>query len=84
MTFSPSDVPILLVFGQSNAHGHAQPMPENERITSPLPNVWGLRQPENQSYDLLQPVWTHYTSDGTNLGEKIKSGIDATDQLART
>lgn len=69
MTFSPSDVPILLVFGQSNAHGHAQPMPENERITSPLPNVWGLRQPENQSYDLLQPVWTHYTSDGTNLGE---------------
>ncbi len=37
MTFSPSDVPILLVFGQSNAHGHAQPMPENERITSPSP-----------------------------------------------
>ncbi len=68
MTFSPSDAPILLVFGQSNAHGHGQFMAPEQQIT-PLPNVWGLRQPENQSYLLTSPIWSHYTSDGTNLGE---------------
>ena len=69
MPFSPSDAPILLVFGQSNAHGHHLPMAPEDRIRTPLANVLGLRQPENQSYRLADAVWSPYTSDGTNLGE---------------
>ncbi len=69
MAFSPADAPILLVFGQSNAHGHHLPMAPEDRICTPLANVQGLRQPENQSYRLPEVIWSPYTSDGTNLGE---------------
>ncbi len=69
ISFSSADAPILLVFGQSNAHGHNLTMPPAARISAPLANVWGLRQPENQAEELTEAIWSHYTSSGTNLGE---------------
>ena len=67
--FTEHDAPILLVFGQSNAHGHSLAMAPKDRISHPLAHVLGLRQADNQNYQLEKPVWSGYTSDGTNLGE---------------
>lgn len=67
--FASNDVPILLVFGQSNAHGHSLAMAPEDRITAPLSHVHTLRQEENLTFTPDRPVWSGYTSAGTNLGE---------------
>lgn len=36
------NVPILIVCGQSNAHGHGTQLEEYKKIMVPLKNVWGL------------------------------------------
>lgn len=64
-----SDAPILIVMGQSNAHGHGTKLPENERITQPLTHVYGLTRKDNQAYGLSDVTWSGFTTEGMNLGE---------------
>jgi len=64
-----SKVPVLFVFGQSNAHASGVVLPEEERITTPMKHVLTLPRAENQAYSPHPVVWRGYTSAGTNLGE---------------
>ena len=64
-----NDVPVLIVCGQSNAHGHGTRLATHEMIMEPLRNVWGLDREKNQAYGLSQVVWNGFTSYGMNLGE---------------
>ena len=64
-----NDAPLLIVFGQSNAHGHGTKLPPEERILSPLSNVFGLERRYNQAYDLKDVVWSGFRTEGMNLGE---------------
>ena len=61
---------VFIMLGQSNAVGYATLMPESERISTPLKNVFGLNRDNNLSFDNNSLVWTNYTSDGTILGEE--------------
>ena len=61
---------VFIMLGQSNAVGYATLMPESERISTPLKNVFGLNRENNLSFDNNSLVWTNYTSDGTILGEE--------------
>lgn len=65
-----TDAPILIVFGQSNAHGHKTRLPHGQRIMQPLRNVYGLGRDQNQAYDLADVTWSGFMSFGMNLGEK--------------
>lgn len=67
---SNKDAAVFLLFGQSNATGHALPMSENEVIRDPLKNVFGLSRGENQSFHGKELIWSHYTSSGMNLAEQ--------------
>ncbi|WP_455615953.1 hypothetical protein [Eisenbergiella sp.] len=69
MVFTKKDAPILIVFGQSNAHGHGTRLPEKEKISTPLTNVFGLQRRYNQAYGLKDVVWSGFTTGGMNLGE---------------
>lgn len=64
-----TDAPILIVFGQSNAHGHGTRLPAAQRIMQPLSHVFGLDRDQNQAYDLPDVAWRGLTSSGMNLGE---------------
>ena len=64
-----ADAAVFILLGQSNAVGHALPMAANERIDTPMKNVYGLHRDPNQSYSIKELTWAGYTSDGTNLGE---------------
>lgn len=64
-----SGAAVLIVLGQSNAHGHGLAMREEDKILEPLRNVWGLGRELNQSLDLQRVTWTGYTTHGMNLGE---------------
>lgn len=67
--FEENDAPILIVMGQSNAHGHGTRLPKEEEINTPLTNVFGLDRQYNQAYDLDDVVWSGFTTGGMNLGE---------------
>lgn len=62
-------MPVLIVCGQSNAHGHGTRLAEHEKIMEPLKNVWGLGRERNQAYGLTGVTWSGLTSYGMNLGE---------------
>lgn len=64
-----TDAPLLIVLGQSNAHGHGTHLPQTEWITNPLRNVHGLACRENQKYDLTDVEWSGFVTAGMNLGE---------------
>lgn len=64
-----ADAALLFVSGQSNASAHNQPLPEQERITRPLANVWALDRAENQNFTSDRVTWSGYTDAGKNLGE---------------
>ena len=40
---------VFILLGQSNAVGHAIPMAEEDVISTPLKNVFGLSREKNQS-----------------------------------
>ena len=61
---------VFVLLGQSNATGHALPMEEQDKITRPLKNVFGLSRAQNQSYDNEKLVWSGYESGGMNLAEE--------------
>lgn len=60
---------VVFIAGQSNAHAHGQILPEEERITEPLANVFSLDRNPNQAYDRDSVVWSGFTTAGKNLGE---------------
>lgn len=60
---------VFLLFGQSNAVGHRLPMREEDRITAPMQNVFGLHREDNQSFERTALSFRGWTSAGTNLGE---------------
>lgn len=63
------DAPMLIIMGQSNAHGHGTRLPEEERIVQPLRHVYGLGRAENQAYGLTDVSFRGFTTAGMNLGE---------------
>ena len=69
MVFDKNSAPILVVLGQSNAHGHNTHLHESQIIHTPLKNVYGLRREFNQAYGLDDVTWSGFTTDGMNLGE---------------
>ena len=60
---------VLFISGQSNATAHQQFLAEEDKILTPLKNVFGLDRDPNQSLDITDVVWSGWTSGGKNLGE---------------
>lgn len=61
---------VFILLGQSNAVGHGTPMAQEDKICTPMKNVFGLHRAYNQSFDITQLTWQGYTSAGMNLGEE--------------
>jgi len=61
---------VFIILGQSNAVGHKIPMKEEDQISLPLKNVFGLDRKHNQSFDNTRLIWSGYTSCGMNLAEE--------------
>lgn len=74
---------VFMLFGQSNAVGHGVPMNDNDKITSPLKNVFGLSRELNQSYDNTRLDWSGYLSAGMNLAETQDDTYSVANCLAR-
>ena len=77
------DAAVLIVLGQSNAHGHGLTMREEDKITKPLSNVFGLGRALNQTLDLKQVTWSGYTTEGMNLGESQDHTYCLAEELAK-
>ena len=60
---------VVFIFGQSNAHAHAQSLPVDSRITEPMRSVFALDRSPNQSFETESVVWSGFTTAGKNLGE---------------
>lgn len=84
MILENSDAAVLIVLGQSNAHGHGLLMAENDQIRQPLSHVYGLSRDLNQSFNLKQVTWSGYTSHGMNLGETQDHTYCLATELARS
>lgn len=78
-----NDAPILIVMGQSNAHGHGTVLPETERMTVPLTHVFGLARAHNQSFDAQELLWSGFQSGGMNLGETQDHTVCLAGEFAR-
>lgn len=76
-------IAVFMLFGQSNAVGHAMPMEEKDIIKEPLKNVFGLNRDPNQSYDISELKFTGYTSFGMNLAETQDNTYSVANCLAR-
>ncbi|MBQ7761326.1 MAG: hypothetical protein IJ400_04650 [Clostridia bacterium] len=75
-------VAVFMIFGQSNATGHAMPMKEEDYISTPLKNVFGLNRDKNQSFDIDTLTFEGYTSFGMNLAETQDNTYSVPNQLA--
>ena len=69
MNGNSRDAALMILLGQSNAVGHGLPMAEEDKIKTPLKNVFGLARENNQSFDSQCLCWSGYTGAGMNLGE---------------
>lgn len=76
-------VAVFMLFGQSNATGHAMPMDEKDIIKEPLKNVFGLNREPNQSFDTEKLKFTGYTSYGMNLAENQDNTYSVANCLAK-
>lgn len=76
-------IAIFMLFGQSNAVGHAMPMEEKDYISEPLENVFGLSRELNQTFDNDKLSFTGYTSFGMNLAETQDNTYSVANCLAR-
>ena len=74
---------VFMIFGQSNATGHAMMMKEEDYISKPLKNVYGLNREPNQSFDIDRLEFSGYTSFGMNLAETQDNTYSVPNQLAR-
>lgn len=61
---------VFILLGQSNAVGHGVPMAEEDKVTTPLKNVFGLHRRDNQRLHPDELIWSGYTSGGMNLAEE--------------
>ncbi len=77
------NIAVFLLFGQSNAVGHAMPMDKEDYIDTPLKNVFGLLREHNQSYDTKELIFTGYTSYGMNLAETQDNTYSVANCLAK-
>ena len=61
---------VFIMLGQSNAVGHNLPMREQDKLLTPIKNVFGLSRKDNQFLDNTYLTWSGYTSFGMNLAEE--------------
>ncbi len=73
---------VFILLGQSNAVGHGIPMREEDRILSPLANVFGLCREHNQCLDVDKLTWSGYVSFGMNLAEEQDNTYSVANCLA--
>ncbi|MEA4890576.1 MAG: hypothetical protein VB070_14055 [Clostridiaceae bacterium] len=78
-----ADAAVMIVLGQSNAHGHGLAMKAADRIDKPLKNVFGLNRMYNQHLGLSDVTWSGYTSSEMNLGETQDHTYCLSSELAR-
>ncbi|MEG1875537.1 MAG: hypothetical protein RR185_08210 [Angelakisella sp.] len=83
MIFQENDAPVLIVLGQSNAHGHGTQLAKSQQLIAPLKNVKGLARSHNQSFGLSDVTWSGFTSFGMNLGETQDNTCCLAEQFAR-
>jgi hypothetical protein len=57
-------------------------MKEEDKILSPLKNVFGLARKDNQSFDNKELIWSGYTSFGMNLAEEQDNSYSIPNCLA--
>ena len=74
---------VFILLGQSNAVGHDVPMTEDDKITEPMKNVFGLSRKFNQSFENTELKWSGYTSFGMNLGEEQDNTYSLANCLAK-
>ncbi len=74
---------VFILLGQSNAVGHGVPMKDEDKITVPMKNVFGLSRELNQSFDNDTLNWTGYTSAGMNLAEQQDDTYSVANLLAK-
>ena len=74
---------VLILLGQSNAVGHGLPMDEQDKISVPLKNVFGLHRRDNQSFSNKRLTWSGYTSAGMNLAEEQDHTYSVVNCLAK-
>lgn len=73
---------VFILLGQSNAVGHGIPMKEEDKINTPLKNVFGLDRKHNQSFETTELTWSGYTSFGMNLAEEQDNTYSVANCLA--
>ncbi|MBP3496002.1 MAG: hypothetical protein J6K52_07320 [Clostridia bacterium] len=76
-------IAVFMLFGQSNAVGHAMPMKDEDIINTPLKNVYGLNRELNQSFDTKELIFTGYTTHSMNLAETQDNTYSVANCLAR-
>ena len=74
---------LFILLGQSNAVGHGIPMREQDIISEPMKNVFGLHRDFNQSFDNTKLQWSGYTSFGMNLAEEQDNTYSIANCLAK-
>ena len=75
--------PVLFVLlGQSNAVGHGVILEENERIETPLKNVFGLTWDDNPFPGDEPAVWRGFVTKKMNLGELTENFGSVANYLA--
>lgn len=78
-----TDAVVFMLLGQSNAVGHILPMRQEDKIHTPLKNVFGLSRTWNQSFHNQELVWTGYTSSEMNLAEEQDDTYSVANCLAQ-
>ena len=73
---------VFILLGQSNAVGHGIPMAEEDIISTPLKNVYGLCREKNQSFENDRLYWDNYVSAGMNLAEEQDNTYSVANCLA--
>lgn len=74
---------VFILLGQSNAVGHGVPMKDEDKITTPLKNVFGLSREKNQSFKNTSLKWEGYKSAGMNLAEEQDDTYSVANLLAK-
>ena len=74
---------VFILLGQSNAAGHGVPMKEEDIVTLPMKNVFGLSRAMHQSLDNTALAWQGYTTAGMNLAEECDNSYSVANCLAK-
>ena len=74
---------IFILLGQSNAVGHGVPMKDEDVVSSPMQNVFGLLREKNQSFDVSSLCFEGYTTAGMNLAETQDNTYSLANCLAK-